>query len=710
VFRVALRTSRGLQEDLMSYQLRILHISDLHECGPREYSPHKGESWRRRRVLGEAWDRNLDAFLQDGPLNLVCFTGDAAYSGLPEEYEAASKFFAMLLRRLDLGYDRLFLVPGNHDIARSLNRDVWEKVRAFSPQTDPLNLARWMAGGKPPPGFSNDWRDQILARQGAYRHWIRTSLGRPELDPQNSPHGFLGYRFTGETTDGGIPLHIIGLDSAWLCGDDSDAGRLLLTDAQVGNLTSDDHGRPLEGLRIALVHHPFSDLIDGAHCRRLLGERTDLVLRGHLHLAEVETWVDPDNKVNLLAAGCLYETEKADHYPSACQVITLNHDSLGHLGRVDLRFRSFSPRGGHWHDDDSFYKRSHEGRVTGFAQEPLLPVVETDTPSSGGKLNENSADVPGYWRLLWMLFMQPVSLYRRLESCGVMKTGQGADSSKNTREYIQKMATLFMTAVPLGAAVSLGILRLLEPRIEGARIFWSAAVTVAKLSIFSIISGLAISALLDTRWYPMLWSFNPRKFAISIVNLGFVACFSWSIAVGARTGAYLHYNHIVALGVVGSVACGVTLGVYRGTVRGDAVNGNSGAIWAVLWSLLIGFTAASHWDSNAGTRDGLVVAIVTFSVFFRVPIFLVEALFQAALYLAERYLHLKTFRFSPILYHEISYLPYPFLEKHLLLAALCDPFLVRRALDACMISPGQRAIAQRVIVKLQIRQLVRAAT
>ncbi|MFY9825752.1 MAG: hypothetical protein WAM82_30540, partial [Thermoanaerobaculia bacterium] len=41
------------------HRLRILHISDLHERGPREK-----ETWRRRRVLGDAWDRNLTELLR----------------------------------------------------------------------------------------------------------------------------------------------------------------------------------------------------------------------------------------------------------------------------------------------------------------------------------------------------------------------------------------------------------------------------------------------------------------------------------------------------------------------------------------------------------------------------------------------------------------------------------------------------------------------
>ena len=39
---------------LGSYRLRILHLSDLHERGPREVEP-----WRKRRIFTDAWQENL---------------------------------------------------------------------------------------------------------------------------------------------------------------------------------------------------------------------------------------------------------------------------------------------------------------------------------------------------------------------------------------------------------------------------------------------------------------------------------------------------------------------------------------------------------------------------------------------------------------------------------------------------------------------------
>jgi len=105
------------------HRLQFLHISDLHAQGPREK-----EHWRRRRVLGDAWQRNLETILaEEGPVHFVFFTGDAADRGKPAECDEATGFFHALLTELHLEPDRLFVVPGNHDVTTSCMSKVWRE-------------------------------------------------------------------------------------------------------------------------------------------------------------------------------------------------------------------------------------------------------------------------------------------------------------------------------------------------------------------------------------------------------------------------------------------------------------------------------------------------------------------------------------------------------------------------------------------------------
>jgi 3',5'-cyclic AMP phosphodiesterase CpdA len=78
------------------HRLRILHISDLHA--------RESTDWRRRRVLGTAWEENLAALRQDGPFDLVCVTGDLAFSGEAAEYASVTDFLDVTLQGLDCSW------------------------------------------------------------------------------------------------------------------------------------------------------------------------------------------------------------------------------------------------------------------------------------------------------------------------------------------------------------------------------------------------------------------------------------------------------------------------------------------------------------------------------------------------------------------------------------------------------------------------------
>jgi tetratricopeptide (TPR) repeat protein len=339
------------------HTLRILHVSDLHARGSMD--------WRRRRVLGTAWEENLAALREDGPFDLVCMTGDLAFSGEAAEYAEVTAFLDLTLQRLGVPRDRLFVVPGNHDVHRDTERKAWRKLRRLMNPDEAAAFSRWLAGGRAPRGVQDGLRDVVLRREAAYRDWL-AALGRDALLPERSPHGRLGYRAKLRIPGQPFDIHVLGLDSAWLAGDEGDARNLWLTEDQVMRLAT-ERGEPLPGFRLALVHHPLMDLADGEHCRRLLarsaagtGPLVDLLLRGHLHETEPETWADPERTLRQLAAGCLYEH---DGYANACVAITVTLDDTGRPLRHALHFRGWSKRG-HWFDDNGLYPDTQNGRLT----------------------------------------------------------------------------------------------------------------------------------------------------------------------------------------------------------------------------------------------------------------------------------------------------------------------------------------------------------
>jgi len=253
--------------------IRLLHLANLH-IG----RDHPASDWRRRPGMGEPWLQNLREI---GPVDIVCVTGDIAMTGLPEQYEEAARFIDETLGALHLGKDRLFCVPGNHDIDR----------RARSPYADELLRTP----------FDSIDEDLLLrdmrTRQAAFHAWQRrVSTARADDGPAYLTQVDLGK---------GDRLGILGLDTAWLAGLDSKGtlrvGRLQRQQAAAARLP----GVPA----IALMHHPFEELIDGeALDAQLVEAGIHLVLDGHRYAADGTDWSKTASGLLVASTGGLYGT------------------------------------------------------------------------------------------------------------------------------------------------------------------------------------------------------------------------------------------------------------------------------------------------------------------------------------------------------------------------------------------------------------------
>ncbi len=321
------------------------------------------EAASRWRVLGEKWADNLAELRADGKsIDLVVFTGDLGDRGHATDYPRAIAFLKQTCAALDVPIERLFVIPGNHDIDRKAHAAAWRWMRS-NLEYDPRTYSEWMAGKGPRELRRSARRDQLLKRQQAFRDAVTRELGRPELDPRHSPHRRLGYRQAVRLPELSQPIHVIGLDTAWLAGDDHDSGQLRLTEHQVALLTTTQDGEPLPGFRIALMHHRLADVADAAEARRLMSDRVDLLLHGHQHEPAAEVLQGPDHQLLVLATGCLYEGDEGHRYPNACQVIDLDLDERARPRIAEVRFRGWSAHSLFWGDDALLYQNAPGGRL-----------------------------------------------------------------------------------------------------------------------------------------------------------------------------------------------------------------------------------------------------------------------------------------------------------------------------------------------------------
>ncbi len=267
--------------------VRILHLSDLH-ARPERHPDMK--------IVLSALFAALDQALttHSGSIDLICFTGDIAYSGRKEEYAyAADVFFDPLLRLLQLSTHALFVVPGNHDVDRSLiNGDPEGTEQLLQTLTTPDEVNKLLD--------NTQMRATVTSRLASYADFVAEYLGG-HVNGQDPSYYVVR---THGVRD--LEIAVACLNTAWGSASDTDFGKLLLGERQIDCAVTSIAD---PALRIGLVHHPLEWLCDfDKKCcsRRLLAE-FDLVLSGHLHDPEPSLVETPNGRSIFSSAGAVFD-------------------------------------------------------------------------------------------------------------------------------------------------------------------------------------------------------------------------------------------------------------------------------------------------------------------------------------------------------------------------------------------------------------------
>jgi predicted phosphohydrolase len=309
----------------MTKSLSWIHISDLHIRS------------------GDQYDQNvvIDSLLADithlvdkyGPPDLIFLTGDVAFSGNVAEYERGVSFISHLISASGTPLDRLFLVPGNHDVDRSKFTPFIEAV--------PLILnSREMVSDFIGRGQELSLLTQKLQN---YNTFIKNRL--PWCLP--AVHNLA---YTANLDISSIRVAVIGLNSAWLGGKDDEKGKLVIGERQLSDALDLMVGPDVV---IALTHHPPSHLkeFDASDVQNLLNRRCDFVLHGHLHEMGVVNLVTPDSAVYYLAAGASYVGRR--------EILNYNHIYLNlDEGTAAVHLRKYDDRTRSWHYDSGLYENA----------------------------------------------------------------------------------------------------------------------------------------------------------------------------------------------------------------------------------------------------------------------------------------------------------------------------------------------------------------
>lgn len=248
--------------------MRLLHLSDVHFREPECLEPET-DVYRpvRTRLLADVvelcCERHVDAIL---------VSGDIAFKAHPAEFETATTWLKDLADRSGCRQDRIYVVPGNHDVDRAVCRS----SRAIS------NAQGAIAGA------SHDQRERELRAQ------LRDADAGPALFKPLAAYNAFASPFAGyispkkpfwtfnldDVLGGGVTLRLHGLTSTLISGlaeRDDAPGRLYLSPMQtVLNPEADV-------LNLVMSHHSPNWFIDHEEVDDAVNDRAPLQFFGHEH-------------------------------------------------------------------------------------------------------------------------------------------------------------------------------------------------------------------------------------------------------------------------------------------------------------------------------------------------------------------------------------------------------------------------------------------
>lgn len=220
-----------------------IHLADL-QIG-RGDGAH---GWERQLVL-EGLRKDIASWREYGvpAPDAIFVTGDIARSGAAAEYASARDWLRGVAGSVGLGPDRVFVVPGNHDVDRTADsdRDIRRLLSSLREGRDQLDDAL------------NDPKDR--ARLAArLPHYLRFAEGFAPMCLSARPEGDHGL-FWAHRLDarGGLRVRLLGLDTVLLSADDADKGKLRLGTEQIDRGLRNPSIEKSGELVIALSHHPL---------------------------------------------------------------------------------------------------------------------------------------------------------------------------------------------------------------------------------------------------------------------------------------------------------------------------------------------------------------------------------------------------------------------------------------------------------------------
>lgn len=275
-----------------------LHISDFHL--------RDSQAWEQDVVLSAMCKDIERQSARAGTIDFVLATGDLAFAGKAGEYERAGVFFDGVARIAGVPRERIFCIPGNHDVDRDRQKMCFAGARHVLQCENEIDSFL----GSPEEVTT------LLERQEHYCRFQESCFATQERVWTADRLGYVSL-----VTVEDLCIAIVGLNTAWLAeGGLSDHGRLLAGERQVINaLRIADEARP--HVVITMGHHPFRVLneFDARPVQRRIEEACQFFHCGHLHDPEVHDAIRAGGHCLTVAAGASFESRHSHNsYSLVC--------------------------------------------------------------------------------------------------------------------------------------------------------------------------------------------------------------------------------------------------------------------------------------------------------------------------------------------------------------------------------------------------------
>ena len=275
--------------------MRLLQLSDIHfvesALDDKRYVPIE------KQFISDIKDQNKIT-----PFSYILICGDLAFSGKQDEYKRAKDFIEEICKAINCKNDNVLMVPGNHDLDRTVNKGLKEFIRktvAQDPDSfikackDSLELKNILKALYTP--FTNYYK---FAKEFGCISPFENSI----LFDEDLSHLDLNASLSWEKElfdQGKSIARVVGVNTALLSG----CGRKKEKEVLPARMWT-PYSKDGEHINILMGHHPLDDISNKDGFEKEIDTRFHLQIFGHRHIESTS-----GNRIALKITSAAFEPE-----------------------------------------------------------------------------------------------------------------------------------------------------------------------------------------------------------------------------------------------------------------------------------------------------------------------------------------------------------------------------------------------------------------